>query len=253
MPGGYLERGGSPKAGALATLGAMELHDVPGARRILAVSAHPDDAEFFAGGALAEFGRQGAEVALVVCTDGRRGGRDLEDPAGLRRREQDAASRALGIVETIHLGHEDGRLEVSEALREGLVREIRRQRPEIVLGHDPNTFWSRAGRRAHPGHSDHRASGTALLDAVYPRAGSPNFYPDAGDPWTPRELWLFDTNEPDFRVDVTASFDRKLAALQAHGSQQGAGGGLVEAARRVGALYGDETHKAEAFVRLVLS
>jgi LmbE family N-acetylglucosaminyl deacetylase len=98
------------------------------------------------------------------------------------------------------------------------------------------------------GHSDHRATAQAVLDALYPRAASPNFYPEqleeqGIEPWWPRELWLFDTALPDARIEVAATFERKLDALRAHASQNEADG-LVRAAR----AFGEEEH----FVRLVL-
>jgi LmbE family N-acetylglucosaminyl deacetylase len=103
------------------------------------------------------------------------------------------------------------------------------------------------------GHSDHRAAGTALVDAVYPRAASPHFSPErGGEPWFPQELWLFDCSEPDFSLDISSGFDRKLTALAAHESQQGVAGGLTRAARRIAALFGNEEQPAEGFVRLRL-
>lgn len=222
-------------------------------RRVLAVSAHPDDAEFFAGATLARLADSGATLTLLVCTDGSRGGRGQDDVAALRRREQAAAARQLGVAEVVHLGFEDGRLAADEALRERLVAEIRRSRPELVLVHDPRTLWTRAGGRAHLGHSDHRAAGTALLDAVYPRAASPNFSPGlGGEPWYPRELWLFDCTEPDLRLAASPFFERKLAALRAHASQEAAAGGLVAAASELAEQLGAPGSPAEGFVRLRL-
>jgi LmbE family N-acetylglucosaminyl deacetylase len=222
------------------------------AKSVLGVSAHPDDAEFFAGAALARFAAQGARVTLVVCTDGGMGGRELDDAAGVRSREQEAAAKVLGIAEVVGLGLPDGALEPGEALREKLVGVIRRVRPELVLGHDPRTFFVTDGRTTQLGHSDHRAAGTGLLDAVYPRAVSPNFYPAAGKPWYPRELWLFDTAQADLRLDATAGFEKKLEALRAHASQEGVAGGLVDAARRLGRHFGSAERPAEGFARLPL-
>jgi len=221
--------------------------------RVLAVGAHPDDVDFFAGATLAALAAGGARLHLVVCTDGRRGGRDPDEMAARRREEQRAAARALGAEALTHLEHEDGKLEVSEALRLALVEAIRGLRPELVLGHDPRTFF-RPATRAELGHSDHRAAGTALLDAVYPRAVSPAFYPElALDPWYPRQLWLFDTAEPDLVVDAAAGWPAKEAALRAHASQQAVAGGLVKAAREMGQrLAGAADAFGEGFVRLRL-
>lgn len=225
--------------------------------RVLAIGAHPDDVEFGAGATLALLRGSGTRVALVVCTDGGRGGRGLEDAAAVRRVEQERATKVLGIEDLVMLAHPDGQLAPDARLVGELVRAIRRTRPELVLAHDPRTWWQPFGAVVHPGHSDHRAAGAATLDALYPRAASPNFYPrelaDEGlAPWYPRELWLFDTAAPDLVVDVSASFETKLEALRAHASQEGAAGGLVAAATAAAAFHGGPGRPAEAFVRLRL-
>jgi LmbE family N-acetylglucosaminyl deacetylase len=224
--------------------------------RVVAIGAHPDDVEFFAGGTLLRLAEAGATLTLVVCTDGGRGGRGLDDPAAVRRPELQRAAEILG-ARAVELGHADGELAPGEPLRGELVREIRRARPELVLAHDPSTFWKRVGDVVHLGHSDHRAAGQAALDAVYPRSPSPNFYPEqlgAGGlaPWYPREVWLFDTERPDVRIDVEKQFERKLEALRAHQSQDGPRGTLVAAARAHGAALGTGDRPAESFVRLRL-
>lgn len=222
--------------------------------RALAVSAHPDDAEFFAGATLAALGQAGADVSLVVCTDGARGGQAPRDLVKTRRHEQAAAAQILGVSEVIHLALPDGELWAGEPLRELLVAAIRRLRPQLVLAHDPRTWFKPAGALTALGHSDHRAAGAATLDAVYPRAASKAFYaPQLRDPalqaWYPRELWLFDTAQPDFAIDVRESFETKLAALRAHASQESGPGGLVESAR---AAAGSPDRPVETFARLRL-
>ena len=102
------------------------------------------------------------------------------DAAEVRRDEQASAARILGLADVIDFGLADGELEADEKLRKALVREIRRIRPEVVLAHDPRTWWTSMGDRVELGHSDHRAAGQALLDAIYPRAASPNSLPGDG-------------------------------------------------------------------------
>jgi len=227
-------------------------------KRVLAIGAHPDDIEFFAGATVAALRDAGAEVVMGICTDGSRGGRGLDDAAAVRRAEQQRAAAVLGVGEWIWLAYPDGSLTAGDPLRGDLVRELRRVRPELVLAHDPRTLWTRVGEIAHPGHSDHRAAGQATLDAIYPRSASPNFHPEhlggegALKPWYPRELWLFDTAQPDLRVDATIGFARKQASLLAHASQEEAAGGLVAGARALGAHWGSAERPAEAFVRLRL-
>jgi LmbE family N-acetylglucosaminyl deacetylase len=133
------------------------------------------------------------------------------------------------------------------------VREIRRLRPEVLLTHDPTTFWKRFGGFDRLGHSDHRATGTAALDAVIPRAALGSFFPElAGEgmkPWFVREIWLFDTAAPDHFVDVRPTLAKKRAALACHASQNPAA--LAAEADRHEAAYAEEAgYPAEGFRRL---
>jgi LmbE family N-acetylglucosaminyl deacetylase len=216
--------------------------------RVLAIGAHPDDAEYFAGGTLARLADGGAQVELIVCTDGARGGREVENAARVRSVEQASAAQVLGFRAQTNLGRPDGELVNDDMLRADLALRVRRQRPNLVLTHDPRTLWNVYGGRAHPGHSDHRATGQAVLDALYPRAASPNFFREqlaevGVEPWYPREVWLFDTAQADMHLEVSATFARKLDALRAHVSQN-TGDSLLRGARALG--------EAEPFVRLVL-
>jgi LmbE family N-acetylglucosaminyl deacetylase len=199
--------------------------------RVLVVGAHPDDAEFFAGGTLAGFVARGAQVHLAVCTSGSKGGRGLPDANEVRQREQARAAAILGLANVTNFGLSDGELEITEELRKTLVQAIRQLRPEVVLGHDPRTLWTSVGDRVELGHTDHRAAGQALLDAVYPRSANPNFYPEiALEPWCPREVWLFDTASQDLVLDISDAWLKKLKALRAHVSQEAVAGGLTKPA-----------------------
>lgn len=225
-------------------------------RRVLAIGAHPDDVEFWAGGTVRRLVEQGAEVTLVVCSDGGRGGAVVQ-PAAVRRAEQDAAAAALGVAQLVWLGHPDGELAPGDPLRAELALAVRRARPELVLAHDPQGLWTVVGGIAQPKHSDHRAAGQATIDSFYPRAGSPHYYTEqlaehGLKPWYPRELWLFDTAAPDLRVDITDTFACKLDALRAHGSQEPVAGGLIAPARAYGAHWGTAERPAEPFIRLRL-
>lgn len=221
-----------------------------GVERVAAIGAHPDDCEFSAGGTLARLVDLGIEVTLVVCTDGSRGGRDLQDVALVRSGEQERAAEALGIKRLQSLGRVDGEVVCDDALRADVVRAIRELRPELVLTHDPATLWRRFGSRTFLGHTDHRATGQAVLDAIYPRAGNPNFFPEqlgrGVEPWEPQHLWLFDTAAPDARVGIGATLERKLEALACHASQSGSAGGLVEAARRMATADGAPSETFQA-------
>jgi LmbE family N-acetylglucosaminyl deacetylase len=188
---------------------------VPTPARALAISAHPDDAEFGCGATLARWASEGCTVHLLVLTDGSKGSWDpAHDTSALvatRQDEQRAAARALGVVDDVRfLGRVDGELEAGVAERREVVTAIREVRPDVVLGHDP---WKRY--RLHP---DHRAAGWLTCDGVV-AARDPHFFPDLGAAWRPRQLLLFEADEPDVAVDVTGHVDAKLAALEAHVSQ----------------------------------
>jgi LmbE family N-acetylglucosaminyl deacetylase len=239
-----------------AVLQQIELATL-GIERALAVGAHPDDAEFFAGGTIARLVDLGAQVSLVVCTDGGRGGRGVAEVARVRRGEQDEAARVLGITRVERLDHPDGELACDDRLRAELCHAIRRLRPDLVLTHDPETLFRMRGGRTALGHSDHRATGMGVLDAIYPRAASPNFFAEQlADPAVglhyPRLLWLFDSARPDARVEIGAALERKLEALRRHASQLGPGEGMLEAARRLALDEGAPGGAAESFLALRL-
>lgn len=188
---------------------------------LMAVVAHPDDAEFGCGATLAKYAGEGKRTYVVVCTAGNKGSPDPtmrdEDLAALRRREQLAASDELGITETIFLDNPDGELFPTLAFREQIVRQLRRCRPDVVLTHDPFRPYSL--------HPDHRAVGVTTTDAIYPTARDaiyfPQHYEEGLEPWKVGEIWYYGAEHPDFYVDVTASFERKIAALIKHDSQVG--------------------------------
>jgi LmbE family N-acetylglucosaminyl deacetylase len=187
--------------------------DTPG--RAMAIGAHPDDIEFGAGGTLARWAADGCHVTMLVVTDGSKGTWDPDvspkELAGRRRTEQAAAAAALGAAEVIHLGHIDGELEVSMALREELCRQIRLARPDVLLTHDP---WQR-----YQLHPDHRATGTAALDGVV-AARDPLFFPGQGlAPHRPAAALLWSADAPDHAEPIAGTIEAKIEALLCHSSQ----------------------------------
>jgi LmbE family N-acetylglucosaminyl deacetylase len=192
--------------------------------RILVITAHPDDVDFGAAGTIAGWTDSGIEVTYCVVTDGDAGGFDEAFPrtemAALRRAEQTAAAKCVGVHDVRFLGYPDGLVEATLDLRRDLARVIRQVRPDRVISPNPERDYVRIGRS----HPDHRAVGSAALDAVYPDARNPFTFPtllsDEGlAAWTVSEVWIMGTASPDHYVDVTATFPRKVAALRAHESQ----------------------------------
>jgi len=198
---------------------------LPDVARVLGVFAHPDDADFGAGGTIARWVSEGLDVAYVIVTRGDAGGFDdtpRDDMPDLREAEQRAAALELGVTEVEFLdGYADGTLTPSLALRRDLARALRRYRPDRVLTTSPLRRWERI---AGPSHPDHLAVGEAATCAIYPDARNPFAFPelmnDEGlEPWVVREVWYLGGPAPDHVVDITTTYPAKLAALLRHRTQ----------------------------------
>lgn len=195
---------------------------------VLAVVAHPDDAEFMCGGTLARFATEGKQVNLVVVTSGERGGDGTvaeEDLGGIREAEQRASAQALGVSEVVFLHQPDGEVAPSLELRRSIVREIRRLRPDLVITHNPIRHFG------HGKHPDHLAVGEVTFAAVDPTCGNPMAYPELSEEgleaWPVDWVFAFDVEEPDHFENIASTLDTKIAALRLHRSQKLDGAGPV--------------------------
>jgi LmbE family N-acetylglucosaminyl deacetylase len=195
-------------------------------QRVLAIVAHPDDVDFSAAATIARWTDAGIEVVYCIATDGDAGGHDesvdRKEIAPMRRAEQTAAAKQVGVTDLRWLGYPDGAVEATLALRRDLSRVIRQVRPDRVLCPSPERNYVRMG----VSHPDHRAVGSAALDAVYPDSRNPFAFPelrkDEGlEAWKVREVWMPGGPALNHYVDITDTFDRKVAALRAHESQTG--------------------------------
>ncbi|HXQ75176.1 MAG TPA: PIG-L deacetylase family protein [Acidimicrobiales bacterium] len=197
---------------------AQLLETVPD--KVLAIYAHPDDPDVSCGGTLARFARQGAEVHVVLCTNGDKGTTDpTVDPGQLaRRRAAECAEAAthLGLSDQHVLGYRDGELTDDESFRGELVGWIRRLRPGMVLCPDPTAVFF---GEDYFNHRDHRIVGFAVLDALSPAAALPLYFPDAGAVHQVETVLLSGTLEPTLWVDISATIDEKAAAVSCHRSQ----------------------------------
>lgn len=219
----------------------------------LVLFAHPDDAEFMCGGTVAAWATVGTEVHYVVITDGSAGsnepGRSREQIAVVREREQRAAAEVLGVRTVTILGEPDGMLEVTLDTRRMVCREVRRLRPEVIVAPDPSRLWEGTG---YVNHWDHKQAGLLALTVVMPDAPSRPMFPELVaeglEPFEVPNLWLA-ASDGDTFVDITDTFETKLAALAAHASQgvEGAEPRVRERAERVAAQSGQGYTYAESF------
>ncbi len=187
-------------------------------KRILVSAAHPDDADYYCGGAVARWAAEGAEITYLICTDGAlgadEGGITMEELAALRKKEQNAANKALGVKETIYLDYPDYGLTATPELRMRIAAEIRRFKPHILATFDP---WLR-----YELHPDHTVAGR---ESMYARIGSkivlayPELLEQGLEPWAVDELYFFKTDQPDTWVETEDYLPAKLKALACHQSQ----------------------------------
>jgi len=193
-------------------------------KRVLVISAHPDDSDFGASGTIAQWVKKGIEVAYVFCTNGDQGGEESgftkEEMPAIRQREQRDAGAAIGVTDITFLNYVDGHLEATLGLRKDLVRQIRISQPDRLVCQSPERNWDRIGAS----HPDHLAAGEAAIQAVYPDARNPFAFTDLLDqeglqPWRVKEVWVSAFPTPDHFVDITDTFDLKIKALHAHASQ----------------------------------
>ena len=193
-------------------------------QRVLIVAAHPDDIDFGCAGTVATWTDAGIEVGYCIITDGDAGGFDPAVPrseiGGIRQQEQRKAGAVLGVSEIAFLGYPDGRLTVTLDLRRDIARVIRQLRPDRVVSQSP----VRDLRSMYGSHPDHTAAGEATMCAVYPDARNPYAFPELAaeglEAHTVGQVWVMSNNDRAERyVDITDTFDRKIAALREHVSQ----------------------------------
>jgi len=224
---------------------------------ILGIAAHADDLDVGAGGTIAEFIRRGAVVHYLILTDGSKGSDDpdmtSEKLITIRRAEQQKALDIVAGTSVTFLDYPDGELEITMQLKKDIVKVIRTIKPDVVITMDPTVVYSsKAGMINHP---DHRAAGQATLDAMFPLARDRLTFPElAAEGFEPHKvahalLINFDTSN--YSVDITDTFELKLAAIKAHISQFGDledSSWLKDMALRQGQRAGYSL--AESFVRI---
>lgn len=188
-------------------------------KRALCIFAHPDDLEFTSGGTVSRLCAEGWRVDILVTTSGNKGTKDPHVTgqmlAGEREEEARNAARIMGANEPVFLGYHDGGTSNDDELRALLVRQIRRLRPELVITWD--------GFRPGFNHRDHRMTGQAVYDAIYPSSDDHLYYPldkeEGLEPHRPAAMLMAGSPAPDYHVDIGKHFRTKIRAILAHTSQ----------------------------------
>jgi len=240
----------------------------------MVIGAHPDDDDFAAAGTSALWAKQEKKIVWVVMTDGAEGS---EVPSIMdtdlmltREQEQRMACEVLGVQAVEFLRFHDGHLTNSEEARRAIVRLIRKYRPRVVFTHDPSQLLfapdpdEKPDQTAYLNHPDHRATGSIVLDAIFPAVGNPRSYrellAEGLPPYRVHELYLFFSDKDNTFIDVTKTIDLKAKGLQCHVTQFGPEADLLEMTRKWGAETAKEAKEkkgldiqyAEAFRRIKL-
>jgi len=184
--------------------------------RVLAIGAHPDDADTFAGCAAIKWADRGARVRFMSVCNGDKGWHLVPNDgvAERRRGETAAAAKAYGIERYDVWDIPDSEIEPTVELRKRMTRAVREFAPHVILTHRTCDY-----------HADHRACSQLVQDMTY-MLGLPNWCPETPVPAV-RPAVFFMTDDFDFprelRPDAVVSaddvMDRYLDALASHVSQ----------------------------------
>jgi LmbE family N-acetylglucosaminyl deacetylase len=183
--------------------------------RVIMIGAHPDDCDEDGGGTAALFAQMGYAVKFVSVTNGDAGHQTLKGEELAKRRfaEAQEAGKRLGVTYDV-LDNHDGMLMPTLDVRMEIIKKIREWNADIVIAPRPNDY-----------HPDHRYTGVLVQDAAY-MVAVPNIAPDVPAlKKNPVFLYYQDHFQrpnpfrPDVAIDISAVFDKKIAALDAHESQ----------------------------------
>ncbi len=193
-------------------------------KRMMVIMAHPDDPDFICGGTAVLMAAQGIEITYLILTNGDKGNHNPnitpEQLIASRKLEQRAACDTSGVMHMIFMGEEDGFLQPTPALRKRVVREIRRMRPDLILITDPDRYFVGDSYINHP---DHRNAGLVAIDAIFPAADNPMFFPDLIDegylPHKIKQLYVFGHGNANVRIDISRVIETKVNAILCHRTQ----------------------------------
>jgi N-acetylglucosamine malate deacetylase 1 len=178
---------------------------------ILAIAAHPDDVELSCSGTLIKHSLAGQAVGVLDMTQSELSTRGSVE---LRNKEAQNAGVVMGLKVRMNAGMADGFFRNDEEHQKLLIKYIRHFRPEIVLG---NALSDR--------HPDHSRAGRLIADACY-YSGLQKIQTEwegkEQEAWRPKRVYHYIQDrflEPDFIVDITSVFDKKMEAINCYSSQ----------------------------------
>lgn len=200
-------------------------------KKVLFVTAHPDDLDVFFGGIVSLLRRDNKQVYVVVMTNGARGSRENKISekrlSKIRIKEQRNALRIYGVPANhfISLNYKDGEAQNSMELIEEIAYSIRKFKPDLVATHNPNYYFSNGlhNTHFHINHKDHRVCGLSAIDAVYPFSRDLSFFPKHAKsgllPHVVTEILLTSGDKTNVEIDISKVVESKKNGLLTHKSQ----------------------------------
>lgn len=178
---------------------------------IIVFTAHPDDAELGCGGTIKDCTSRGLNVTIIDATAGELGSRGSIEQ---RKSEAKASDEILGVHQRINLSFEDGNLRPTKEHADIVATHIRLIQPKAILL--PPQFER---------HPDHEGMHRIVREAYFSAGLHKKYLPYNGtstEPWRPRLLFSYIQayhQEPDFIIDISHTFDDKLASIRCYESQ----------------------------------
>jgi LmbE family N-acetylglucosaminyl deacetylase len=182
-------------------------------KRVLVFGAHPDDEIVGCGGTIARLAQAGSDVSVVTFTGGGTSGAELSDESDVEKLRANEAARAdeiLGVRERQFLGIATQSLNHDRATHQATMRAIRAFQPDLILTH----FRDR--------HKDHTAAFHIVPSAAW-QASEEILMEECGPPHFTPQVWFYEIvlgfSNYSYAVDITATFDKKVAAMRTQLSQ----------------------------------
>lgn len=200
-------------------------------QRILFVTAHPDDLVVFFGALIRKLRDDGKEVFALLVTNGARGSRENTiselELSQQRLKEEQACLSILGVDEahSFCLGYADGEVESNMKLIGEISYYLRKYQIQLVATHEPSLQYLQTYDKQSyfVQHRDHRKTGEAVIDAVYPFSRDRSFFSeqftDGVEPHEVFEILLTDEKACNFEFEFTQTQELKKQAMRAHKSQ----------------------------------
>jgi N-acetylglucosamine malate deacetylase 1 len=178
---------------------------------ILAFGVHPDDIELSCAGTLILEKRNGKRVGIVDLTEGELGTRGT---AETRKQEAAASAKILGVDTRENLSMADGFFKNDEEHQLKVIAAIRKYKPEVLLCNAPSDRHPDHGRSAQLVRDSAFLSG---LKKIQTKDGS-----NSQEAWRPKYVFNYIQDrffQPNFVVDITDVFEKKIEAIEAYKTQ----------------------------------